>query len=742
MIRLRHEALENKHMKLPEELAHHYIAVKNELDETTDKLSRVISEFTRINTLFQGLVQQSTDGIVITNESGVVMEWNEAQARITGIPSHEAVGKPLWAVQMDLAPPEIVTPELRETVRIMLEKVCRTGKLADTSIVSEPQEIQRPDGQRRIIHTSLNPIPTSRGYMIATIVRDITQRHRTQQTIQQANDQLLMLNNLIALTGSSLDATTVLELACRELGRVLEADQSVAIRIDPDTCTGEIMAEFIDTPNHRSAIGYQIPLANSDAIEYLDRYRLPLTIDNAQTHPDLASAVRALMHERDITSLLVVPLHTGNTLRALLCFASETRRQFSENEVLLVTSMAQATAQALDNSLLHEEVARSNQRLRQEVLESTAQLRRLNRRMAAILNNTSDSIILTRENGRINITNFAFDAHFGYLPDELFNQPIEAIAAPDYIDALSSRVAAVVQDGEKRRLEIVARRKDGSEFDADIAFGRVIDDETHVICSIRDITHIKEVERMKDNFISTVSHELRTPLTAVVLASSTLNTHYDRMKDEQRTKRIAQIHSQAAILSELIEAILDLSRLETRRHERGHEPVDMQSALMSVIADQQPAAQAKRQTLTTETDGADIQITGSQIDIARIWRNLISNAIKYTGEGGTITARMMCCDCTTPSKLKPFAPHPKPGHYIFGQVEDNGHGIKPEDLEQLFTRFYRGWARQSNIPGTGLGLSLVRELLHLYGGEVVVESHLEEGSTFTFWIPLTGDRDL
>ncbi len=728
-------------MKLPEELAHHYVAVKNELEETTGKLSRVISDFTRINTLFQGLVQQSTDGIVITSEAGIIMEWNEAQARITGIPSHEAVGKPLWAVQMSLVPPEIVTPDLRETVRITLEKVCRTGKLADMSILNEPQEIQRPDGQRRFVLTSLNPIPTARGYMLATIIRDITQHHRTQQTIQQANDQLLMLNNLIALTGSSLDATTVLELACHELGRTLEADQSIAMRIEAETRTGEIIAEFIQTPDHQSAIGVEISLANSDAIEYLDRYRLPLTIDNAQNHPDLNSTMRTLMRKRDITSLLIVPLHTGSTLHAMLCFGSETLRTFSENEVLLVTSVAQATAQALDNSLLHEEVARNNQRLRQEVMESTAQLRRLNRRMAAILNNTSDAIILTRADGRINITNFAFDAHFGYLPDELFNQPIEAIAALDYIDALNSRVAAVVEDGEKRRLEIVARRKDGSEFDADIAFGRVIDDETHVICSIRDITHIKEVERMKDNFISTVSHELRTPLTAVVLASSTLNTHYDRMRDDQRTKRIAQIHSQATVLAELIEAILDLSRLETRRHERGSEPVDLQSTLVSVINEQQPAAYAKNQTLTTETDGAPIQIPGSHVDITRIWRNLISNAIKYTDEGGAITVRMVYYDGEMPPQIKPFAPQPAPGRYVFGQVEDNGHGIKPEDMEQLFTRFYRGWAKQSNIPGTGLGLSLIRELLHLYGGEVVVESQLEQGSTFTFWIPLIGEKD-
>ena len=125
-----------------------------------------------------------------------------------------------------------------------------------------------------------------------------------------------------------------------------------------------------------------------------------------------------------------------------------------------------------------------------------------------------------------------------------------------------------------------------------------------------------------------------------------------------------------------------------------------------------------------------------------MWRNLIGNAIKYTPEGGEIEVRLASYTKASEgitSSLEPIDGLTEDlplGDYAIGQVKDTGHGISSDDINSLFTRFYRGWAKTSQIPGTGLGLALVRELLKIHGGDIRVESELGKGSTFTFWIPI------
>jgi signal transduction histidine kinase len=132
-----------------------------------------------------------------------------------------------------------------------------------------------------------------------------------------------------------------------------------------------------------------------------------------------------------------------------------------------------------------------------------------------------------------------------------------------------------------------------------------------------------------------------------------------------------------------------------------------------------------------------LHVTGDYMDFTRIWRNLLSNAIKYTPEQGRVVVRLGCLckeENAEEAAWLELARRYRP--CVVGQVEDNGHGIQPEDLENLFRRFHRGWAKYSNIPGTGLGLPLVRELLTIYGGDIHVDSRPDEGSIFTFWIPI------
>jgi two-component system sensor histidine kinase NblS len=299
-------------------------------------------------------------------------------------------------------------------------------------------------------------------------------------------------------------------------------------------------------------------------------------------------------------------------------------------------------------------------------------------------------------------------------------------------------------ESQQQRLALPLLCKNGQTFEADIAIAYVRDNEGHVVVSIRDITHLKEVERVKDRFVSMVSHELRTPITSVLLGSDTLTKYYDRLSDEKKRDKLAQISQQAENLADLVSAILDVSRLDARQGSRSEELVDVAQALEEVRTNLSGQAQAKHHDLRAQVFNENTYVLGEHADIVRIWNNLVNNAIKYTDNGGTINIALY--GGRTPSKtdyqvpnLTDFDGHLPDdfasGKYVIGIVEDNGRGIRPEDLPELFTRFFRGGAAGTNIPGTGLGLSLVRELLQLYGGDITLSTKLGVGTTFCFWLP-------
>ncbi|MEQ9031985.1 MAG: HAMP domain-containing sensor histidine kinase, partial [Aggregatilineales bacterium] len=291
-----------------------------------------------------------------------------------------------------------------------------------------------------------------------------------------------------------------------------------------------------------------------------------------------------------------------------------------------------------------------------------------------------------------------------------------------------------------------AVRKDQTVFDVELTFSRIPQDPDHIVCTCHDISHLKETERIKDNFISMVTHELRTPITTLTLISSTLMTHYDRMTEDQRRVRMGHLQTQAGVLRELVESVLDISRLNARNMEFGNTVVDITDAASHVMNELAQTALEKDVALHAELPDTSVMVCGETVDISRIWRNLISNAIKYTDAGGEIVVRLgemqvsqdheWRSNLTLPASI----PALQAGHYCVGQVADTGHGMDARDIDGLFVRFFRGWAKQSPIPGTGLGLSLVKELLEAYHGNICVESEPGIGSTFTFWLPIYSDQ--
>ena len=155
----------------------------------------------------------------------------------------------------------------------------------------------------------------------------------------------------------------------------------------------------------------------------------------------------------------------------------------------------------------------------------------------------------------------------------------------------------------------------------------------------RDITALKEAERLKDQFVSNVSHELRTPISIIALSSDNLDTFYDRLDESQRRQMLRDIHGQAHVLNELVEDILALSQIDSGPPPANQSRIDLARLARDEAERQQPRAEGRSQRLSVTT-GASVVVLGNEVQLRRVMRNLLDNAIKYTPAGGQIS-----CTC-------------------------------------------------------------------------------------------------
>ncbi len=675
------------------------------MDFATAQLSLIMSRL-------PGIMWTTDKNLVITRMSG-------AGLKLLNRTPQEYIGRNLV---------EVIESQQLAPIAVSEHLKALTGKVGHYEITVDQHQLE----------VTVQSLLDEQGQMIGCVALaiDITSQREAERALAYISDRMILLNRVISLASSTLNVNKVLEVACQELGQTFGVPQVAAALFDEAKIEGRIVAEYLG-PNCISAMDMTFPLRGNPVNEQLIQFKNPIAVTDVMDNP-LMAQIRPIMQQRKTVSILIVPLTIGGEVIGSIGIDSHVPREFTQDEIELAAAVALSVSQALDNGMLHQQVESHNERLAQLVENRTAELQRVNERMTAILNGSSDAIIFTHHDGTIRNTNEAFDRLFYYAPDEAFSSPIETLAEPPYDKQLIEALRTAVQTGEPQRLTITARRRDNTTFDADVALSPV--PETHkvsggTVCSLRDITQLKEVERLKDRFVSTVSHELRTPITGILLGANSLHQHYPRLTDTQRLEIIRRILDQSGSLAELIEGILSLSRFDLQKHRTEAIQVDMLETVETIVEEFSPAIQNKQLTLEFIKPTAPAFVRGSRLDFSRIWRNLIDNAIKYTPEGRILVA-LNLVDTSSPLVSDELKPHDLPtGYYVVGQVLDSGRGIPANDLAHLFTRFYRGHASQSNIPGSGLGLSLVKEILTFYKGSISVRSETGIGSTFTFWLP-------
>jgi PAS domain S-box-containing protein len=450
--------------------------------------------------------------------------------------------------------------------------------------------------------------------------------------------------------------------------------------------------------------------------------------------PDVSQEPRYRHEEEEIgtKSELAVPIKLKDVVIGLLDVQSGELNAFSETDIPTLQTIADQLAISIENAQLYQELEAYSASLEQAVAERTADLLQEKERAEAILRSTGDAMIITDTEGHILSVNPAFEALTGYQADEVTDRAhIRTLGPWEPNQGRIEEMQEVVTTGRYWQGDLLLRRKDGSEYDAEVSIAplRMQGDEGDAqhwgyVGAIRDISARKETERMKDAFVSNVSHELRTPIASIRLYHDLLQSGPVSEKAEMY---LATLQRETERLERIIEDLLQLSRMDQGQVMASLSPMDLNELVGHYVADRPLLAESRGLTLTLNQTADLPPIQGDPGLLGQALSVLLTNALNYTPRGGQVEVSTLSREAD--------------GRRWAGfSVADTGPGIPPDEQPRIFERFYRGSVgRGSGESGTGLGLAIAKEIATRHGGRIEVESTgvPGEGVIFTVWLPVS-----
>lgn len=553
-------------------------------------------------------------------------------------------------------------------------------------------------------------------FFTARIIRPVNTLAEAANHIAQGNLDIPVAisgEDEVAQLGRAFEQMRVrLQARLNDLSLLLNIAQEVSATLDLDRGgppilegaleeTGAAVARFVlfnagGQPQRVLVAGQQSPAFDSLDRAFaavVSRRRDPLIIS------DLSKSQQPTP-ETQLQSVALFPVRIQNSTVAMLWVGAQVLEAFDEARVNFLSTLANQAAVLVENARLFQ----------------TAEGGR--RRLSAILSSTSDAILVSDSEARLLLTNPAAERLL-HLSEDAYGRALSALALPESLtDAL------VRSDGEQLALSVEIPFDDGRTFYASIApimgaegltLGKVV--------VMRDVTHFKELDEMKSEFVATVSHDLRAPLTFIRGYATMLGMVGD-LNDKQQDylQRILEGIDQ---MSALIGDLLNLRRIEAGVGIR-QEPCRLGLILVEAVDTMRARATTKGITLRLEPSEGAPTVIGDRTLLRQAVSNLVDNAIKYTPVEGQVRVGL---GVNT--------------HEAVIRISDSGIGIASEDQVRLFEKFYRIKRRETgNIQGTGLGLALVKSIIERHGGRVWVESELNKGSTFYIALPLPTEEQL
>jgi PAS domain S-box-containing protein len=601
------------------------------------------------------------DAVIATDAHGIVRLINPIAVELTGWRADDAVGRAIREVF------PIVNERTRQPVEDPCGKVLATGRTV--GLANHTVLISR-DGGERPIDDSAAPIMNYSGETLGVVLvfRDATEIRRAQENAER----------LAAIVEHSDDA-----IIGKDLNGVITSWNSAAERLYGYTAheaIGQPIKMIVPPDREAELHDLMERLAREERAEHLDTVR----VKKDGTRVDV--------------SLTVSPIK--NTYGEVIG-ASKIARDVSERK-------------------------RAEEALRTSEARKTAFFR-----------TSLDCIISIDQEGRVLEFNPAAELTFGYREAEVRGRELAALIIPQSLREQHRRgLANYLATGEgpvlNRRLEMTALRSDGTELPVELTVARIdVDGPPVFTAHLRDITERKQLEnqlrqyiadlseadRRKDEFLAMLAHELRNPLAAIGYSMQLLTASPDQLSlaTEITQRQLRQ-------LTHLIDDLLDVSRITTNRIQLRKEALDAGALVTRAIGSARPAIEERRHNLTVDIASKEMPIFADPTRIEQVIVNLLTNAAKYTPEGGEISVRA----------------YPHDDHVVI-KVKDTGIGIPREMLTRVFELFTQVDPTLDRAQGgLGIGLTVVRHLTEMHGGAVSAMSEgLGKGSEFSVRLPLS-----
>jgi PAS domain S-box-containing protein len=409
-------------------------------------------------------------------------------------------------------------------------------------------------------------------------------------------------------------------------------------------------------------------------------------------------------------SILCVPLIVEGQVIGVMQALNKHSGHFSEGDERLLSALASSAAIAIEKACLHADVLAEK------------------RRMETIFANMSEGLLTVRPNGQITAVNPALRNMIGDDGDNLVGRYCyEAISTdPDTIGSLLDHMQAAESQAETFHAACDILRGDGGRVPVLVSGAATYDssgDASEVVIVFSDIGQLRELERMKEDFVANVTHELRTPLATILLYARLLRSGKAKGSPEREARYLEIVEQQSNQIQKMIRQILDLSSMEAKVAYPRQDRVQLRTLLDDLLVSFQTLADQKGLAIRDEVPADLPAVVGQREALRLILLNLIDNAIKFTPEG----------------EIRINAT--RQGDQVQLEVADEGIGISPESVPYLFQRFYRTRAAvERGIGGTGLGLALVKEAVEKLEGDISVQSRPGHGSTFTVRLPIADQK--
>ena len=547
---------------------------------------------------------------------------------------------------------------------------------------------------------------------------DLHVARRTQELREESNRVKILLRITSELS-ASLDQDRVLNQALKLVNEVVNGTDGVILLIDQEAGEFIFRASLSQTsPISPKGIPSGLRMDEGLAGWMLDN-RSAVIVHNTKEDPRWVSRDTS----SDYQSVLGVPLISGEEVIGVLMMFHSEANAFTAQQLDLVEAAAIQVANAINNAslyeLIFEQAEKLGSMLRSEIIQ-TANLQ-------AIVESIADGVIVANNENIIEMANMPACNILDIPRDQLLGKSVNEL------------LGLYGQFGESwiATMESWARNADEIQQWTYLADQLSIEDkfislhlspilsEGHFFGTVsifRDITKDVELDRLKSEFVSTVSHELRTPMTSIKGYADLMIMGAAGPMTDSQMRYLQVIKNNADRLHNLVNDLLDISRIETGKTTLDLRPLDIPQIIAESLEHLEGRIQHEDKQLQINTQIAPALplVNADHARIIQILTNLLDNAFNYTPENGEISV------IVEPGK-----------NYVYISIADTGIGISEENQNKIFDRFFRSEdADVQKVAGTGLGLSIVRSLVEMHGGHLQLESKPGQGSTFTFNLPI------